>query len=350
MTTFRVLLLFTLSLCTKGLYECYFDYDEKCLPGLPSGSYVVLNETSDEPRLPASDVTAIGTYNDDGECFFPYELNSYQMYFCAKTDPDLPATCPSFNLTGPKLNCSEGEYGYEKFESGETGSRVHPVDIRRPLEAGEQCIGFYYYLSDNKSNASINVIVEDTVSNTNTTILSASERHENRWHEIRGDFYLYNENPTIYFEFQRGASLDSLPFYLAIDDIIINNFECAPINTTTIPTTTIITTTTSTSSTTTTTTTTPLTTSQTTTTTTVSASTSTKTTTTTVGSTRTTTSSGSTTTTTTTTTSPPTTSRTTSTSTITTNTPPSSSIQIQSNFPMLLFFFLFFLLKKILIQ
>jgi hypothetical protein len=50
----------------------------------------------------------VETSNDEGECFFPFSLGSFQMYFCEKTDPDLPATCPTFNETGPRINCSEG--------------------------------------------------------------------------------------------------------------------------------------------------------------------------------------------------------------------------------------------------
>lgn len=55
------------------------------------------------------------TSNDQGECFFPFQLNSFEMYFCEKTDPDLPATCPTFNATGPRINCSEGKFSENKF-------------------------------------------------------------------------------------------------------------------------------------------------------------------------------------------------------------------------------------------
>jgi hypothetical protein len=40
-------------------YDCDFDYGQKCLPGLSSASTILLNETSEEPRQPASDMTSI---------------------------------------------------------------------------------------------------------------------------------------------------------------------------------------------------------------------------------------------------------------------------------------------------
>jgi hypothetical protein len=53
------LFLLVLSINSQQIYECEFDYDDKCLPGLSSASFILLNETSEEPRQPASDVTAI---------------------------------------------------------------------------------------------------------------------------------------------------------------------------------------------------------------------------------------------------------------------------------------------------
>jgi hypothetical protein len=47
--------------CHASQYQlhCDFDYGQMCLIGLPSSSFLVLNDTSDEPRQPASDVSAI---------------------------------------------------------------------------------------------------------------------------------------------------------------------------------------------------------------------------------------------------------------------------------------------------
>ncbi|CAF3657994.1 unnamed protein product [Rotaria sp. Silwood1] len=224
------------SINSQQLYECDFDYEQKCLLGLPSISFILLNETSDEPQQPVSDVSAIKTSNDIGECFFPFQYNSFDMFFCEKTDPNLPSTCPTLNANGPRINCTEGEYGYEKFEIGQIGSRSYKLDLTSDLSYGEHCIRFYYYLSNNYSNGSINVIVEDSQSNQNQTVVIAYLRLENRWHEIRENFYIENENPTIYFLFTRESSLDLDPFYLAIDDITIIDVECEPIITTTIST------------------------------------------------------------------------------------------------------------------
>ncbi|CAF4164050.1 unnamed protein product [Rotaria sordida] len=220
------------------IYECDFDYGQICLLGLQSASYILLNETSEQPRQPASDVTAIETSNDMGECYFPFQLNSFEMFFCEKSDPNLPSTCPTLNGTGPRINCSEGEYGYELFEMGEIGYRSYKVDLTSQLSSGQHCIRFYYYLSDQYSNGTIQVIIQDTILNQNQTILIAYLRLQNRWHEIRENFYLDNPNPTIYFLFQREYSSDFLPYYMAVDDITIIDLECDPIPTTTIITTT----------------------------------------------------------------------------------------------------------------
>ncbi|CAF2792367.1 unnamed protein product [Rotaria sp. Silwood2] len=228
-----LLLVLILSINSQQIYECDFDDGQICLVGLRSASFILLNETSKEPRQPLSDVTAIQTSNDIGECFFPFQFNSFEMFFCEKTDPNLPATCPTLNENGPRINCSQGEYGYELFEIGQIGYRSYKLDLNSELLSGQHCIRFYYYLSDNKSNGTINVIIEDNQSNQNQTILTIYSPIQNKWHSIRTNFYIDNQNPTIYFLFQKQSSLDSLPFYMAIDDITIIDLECEPIITTT---------------------------------------------------------------------------------------------------------------------
>ena len=60
MTFIGLLFLFILSVNSQQIYECDFDYGEKCLPGLPSAPFVLLNETNEESIQSASDVSAIG--------------------------------------------------------------------------------------------------------------------------------------------------------------------------------------------------------------------------------------------------------------------------------------------------
>ncbi len=60
MISIRLVLVFILSINSQQIFQCDFDYGLKCLPGLPSASFVLLNETSEQPRQPPSDVTAIG--------------------------------------------------------------------------------------------------------------------------------------------------------------------------------------------------------------------------------------------------------------------------------------------------
>ncbi|CAM4976988.1 unnamed protein product [Rotaria socialis] len=208
MILIRLLFVSILSVNSQQIFECDFDYGQSCILGLARSSYVLLNETSNEPQLPASDVTAIQTSNHIGECFFPFKLNSFDMFFCQKEDPNLPSTCPTFNETGPRINCSQGEYGYEKFEVGDTGYRSYTLDLSLALSY------------DNQTNQ-------------NETILTVSSRFENRWYEIRHNFHLENENPTIHFLFERQLSTDSNPFYVAIDEITIIDLQCEPMPVTT---------------------------------------------------------------------------------------------------------------------
>ena len=230
-----LLLLPLLSNC-QSLVDCDFDYGQNCLPGLRTASFVLLNESTideDPPRQPPSDVSAIGTlssfslsfvdlfqgsilelFNDDGECSFPFLFGSISMYFCVKTDLDLPATCPIKDGNGTKRNCSEGsssgkqrqrnsllllgEYGYELFEDGEIGSREYQLDLDNQVEQiGEHCFGIDYFLSDGDSLGKIFVIIEDEFNQINQTILQAQQREENRWHRIHQTFNIENPNPKV---------------------------------------------------------------------------------------------------------------------------------------------------------
>ncbi|CAF1136229.1 unnamed protein product [Rotaria sordida] len=197
---------------------------------LPSVSFVLLNETSQQIRQPASDVTSILTSNDQGKCFFPYKINSFDMFFCLKTDPDLPATCPIEHENGPKINCSEGEYGYEKFEENQIGSRSYELESLPILSIGHHCIRLFYYFSDGNSNGTIRIILEDSQTRQNQTILTVSSYVANKWHEIRQNFQIFNSISNMFFIFERGSS-NAESFYIAIDEITLIDLYCEPIST-----------------------------------------------------------------------------------------------------------------------
>lgn len=127
MFSIGLLHLVALSVHSQRPLECNFDYRRRCLEGPPSAPFVLLNATSEEPRQPAFDVTAIGK-----EHFF-HILFCYSMIILSrnfewsklmlfsfstkfswnvslwKTDPNLASTCPTFNATGSRINCSEGK-------------------------------------------------------------------------------------------------------------------------------------------------------------------------------------------------------------------------------------------------
>ncbi|CAF3819570.1 unnamed protein product, partial [Rotaria sp. Silwood1] len=220
-------------------WMCDFDHGQICLKGLPSASFVLLNETSQQIRQPASDVTSILTSSDQGKCFFPYKINSFDMFFCLKTNPNLPATCSIEHENGPKINCSEGEYGYEKFEENQIGSRSYELESLPILSIGHHCIRLFYYFSDGNSNATIRIILEDSQTHQNRTIITVSSHVANKWHEIRQNFQIFNSISNMFFLFERGSS-NAESFYIAIDEITLIDLYCESIST--ITTTTITTT------------------------------------------------------------------------------------------------------------
>jgi hypothetical protein len=171
------------------------------------------------------------TSNDKGECFFPYQLGSFQMYFCEKTDPNLPSICPILNGNGSKMNCTEGiywktiffsldtlfntgEYGYEIFEGEKSGSRSYQLESLPNLSIGDHCIELFYYLSDENSNGSIQVLIEDSQTNKNDTILLTSLYQANKWHQIRQNFRTFHSIFKVIFLF----------FFFLIDVKIV--FRC----------------------------------------------------------------------------------------------------------------------------
>ena len=54
---------------------------------------------------------------------------------------------------------------------------------------------------DEESNATIEVIIENSESNANETVLTVAAPANNRWHEIREDIHLRDANPTVIFHF-----------------------------------------------------------------------------------------------------------------------------------------------------
>jgi hypothetical protein len=126
------------------------------------------------------------------------------MYFCQKSNPNLPSTCPTSTATGPRINCNEGnceqqinlgninfqlgKYGYEKFNRGESGSRTYRLDSLQDFSIGDHCLRFYYYLSDGISNSRIKVLLENSQTNVNETISITSLYMGNKWHQIRESF------------------------------------------------------------------------------------------------------------------------------------------------------------------
>ena len=59
---------------SQTVYQCDFDYGEKCLIGLEIAPPLILNENSEEPRRPVSDVSAISRQKISSFSSFPIDF------------------------------------------------------------------------------------------------------------------------------------------------------------------------------------------------------------------------------------------------------------------------------------
>lgn len=62
---FISLLIILLNISIKNsqeIYRCDFDYGQICFTNILTNSFILLNETSDKPLQPVSDVTSIRKY------------------------------------------------------------------------------------------------------------------------------------------------------------------------------------------------------------------------------------------------------------------------------------------------
>ena len=94
-----------------------------------------------------------------------------------------------------------GEYGYARFDEGQTEARSYELEARRELFVGVHCLRFHYYLSDGISDATINVILENTQSNSNVTIATTSSFLGNKWSEMRRIFQVSSNLPKVWRHF-----------------------------------------------------------------------------------------------------------------------------------------------------
>ena len=152
------------------------------------------------------------------------------MSFCVTTDVDLPPSCPIKNGNGTKMNCSEGEYGFELFQNGEIGSREYELDlIGSDLHPGDYCLRSFVYFSDLLSNGSIDLLFDySSSSSRNRTELmriNSSSVFENRWNELREDFRLNSLPSKVSFVFHRGVS-NGNSFSIALDQLTILDQPC----------------------------------------------------------------------------------------------------------------------------
>lgn len=89
-----------------------------------------------------------------------------------------------------------GEYGYVEFNAGATDSRTYQLDLMTISNQGFHCLKFYYFFSDNVSDASIEVFNENSLTFENETIGTVNSTSPfDRWNEAR--FTFENNEPIL---------------------------------------------------------------------------------------------------------------------------------------------------------
>ncbi|CAF1277819.1 unnamed protein product, partial [Adineta steineri] len=170
------------------------------------------------PSRPLSDVTSILTPTNDGQiCAVPYKVANFtwDMYFCNR------GYCPT--VINSNSTCAIGKFGSLQL----TDNTIKSFQIKTKSGGingvNEQCLIYYYYLS-NVTNNTITVIKEET-NGKNETIDSVTSTAINGWIKRQVPFFALESNYKIFFDIQRRSGTVN-PF-AGIDELSIYQGNCS---------------------------------------------------------------------------------------------------------------------------
>ncbi|CAF4326565.1 unnamed protein product, partial [Adineta steineri] len=142
------------------------------------------NALATGPRQPFSDVKAISspTMPNNEHCVLPYPYpgfgGGWDMHFCRRYSAT-NFTCPTESGTG---QCDSGRYGLIRLPTGAGVKDFTYVANVDGSTNSEQCLDFYYYITENTANAKMQIgWKNDDDEDTGLIIEVAAIPSENKW-------------------------------------------------------------------------------------------------------------------------------------------------------------------------
>ncbi|CAF3904260.1 unnamed protein product [Adineta steineri] len=172
----------------------------------------------DTPSVPLSDVTSILTPTNDGKiCALPYKVANFtwDMYFCNR------GYCPT--EINSNSTCATGQFGNVPL----TNNTIKSFQIKTKSGGingtNEQCLVYYYYLSNVTNN--IMTVIKEEMNGKNETIDSVTSTPINGWIRRQVSFFALESNYKIFFDIQRRSG--TLPSSAGIDELSIYQDNCS---------------------------------------------------------------------------------------------------------------------------
>ncbi|CAF1208666.1 unnamed protein product [Adineta steineri] len=239
MSSVLIVLLHTFILCRSQIinYQCRFDTSPltgDCQFTPTTGGPVMSSDTGINagpvaPKQPFSDVKAISspTMPDNEHCVLPYPYPGFgagwDMHFCRRFINDT-FTCPTQSGAG---RCDTGRYGMIRLPASAGVKDLTYVANVDGSTNSEQCLDFYYYITDTTGNAKMQIgWKNDEDEETGLIIEVAAVPSENKWQHKKVSFM--GPLPLSSYKLTVRAMRDAgvLDFNFALDEMYIYDGLC----------------------------------------------------------------------------------------------------------------------------
>ncbi|CAF0895249.1 unnamed protein product [Adineta steineri] len=236
MSCILIVLLHTFILCRSQIinFQCNFDttpLTDDCQFISTTGGPAMTADTGPDaaataPRQPLSDVKAISspTMPNNEYCVLPYTYTEggWAMHFCRRFTATNIA-CPTESGPG---QCNAGSYGLIKPSSIGT----LPIDLTyvatvQKSSNREQCLDFYYYITDTTENAKIEISWESD-EEIDSIIDVTAVPSENKWQHKQVSFMGPSSLSSYKIAFRVMRDRQVVNFNFAFDEIYIYDGSC----------------------------------------------------------------------------------------------------------------------------
>ncbi|CAF3739471.1 unnamed protein product [Adineta steineri] len=166
MSSILIVLLHTFILCRSQIINFQCNFDTTSLTGAcqfttPTGGNAMTSDPGQSPvtnpKQPLTDAKGISspTMPNNEYCVLPYRYQgiNFDLYFCRRFSAT-NATCPTKSGTG---QCNAGRLGLIRLP---TTAGLKDFTYVANVDGGtnsEQCLDFYYYITDNTENAKMQI-------------------------------------------------------------------------------------------------------------------------------------------------------------------------------------------------